>query len=131
MAQPTAIIGSEDIRPGFNETGSTIAAAVAVTATAGSAPDSIVLASAGARIKGVTLAAIADQTRGDVLIRGQAICTAGAAIVRGVNLMVTGVAGKLITATAGNQVVGVARSAASADGDLFEAELDIGSAGAL
>lgn len=130
MPQPTAIVGAEDIRPGFNETGSTIATALAVTRTAGSAADSVVLSSAGARLFGITMAAVLDQARGDVQIKGQAICTAGAAIVRGVNLMI-GTNGKLITATSGNQVVGVSRSAASADGDLFEAELSAFSAGAL
>jgi hypothetical protein len=130
MAQPTTIVGAEDIRPGYNGTGSTIGKYLAVQKAA-TTPDAISLAAAGARIYGITMNDVLDTGRGDVQIAGQAIATAGAAVIVDAALMATGTAGKLITCTGGNQVVAYARSAAGADGDLFEVELAKFSAGAL
>jgi hypothetical protein len=126
MGQPRQIIGPQDLRSGYNATGSSIGAALVV-----------VLDNAGDRqielpgavtddVYGVTLKAIANVTWGDVQIRGQAICTASAAITIGDRLMLT-TAGKVATWTAAGgsnaAVVGKAITAATTDGDLIEVEL--------
>lgn len=126
MAEPTSIVPDKGIRPGYNETGVTIAKNLFVVETAGSAPDSIALGAAGARTKGVTMEEILDEERGDVQTEGQAIVTAGAAITRGAEVA-TLATGKARVAITGDIVAGVARSAAAADGDLFEVELKDGS----
>jgi len=73
-------------------------------------------------IYGVTGNAIENGRYGDVVIRGRAEALAGAAIAAGVRVMAS-TGGKLVTATAGNSVAGLAVTAASADGDFFELEL--------
>jgi len=122
MAEPTSIVPDKGIRPGLNETGVTIGKSLMVNRVAGNAPDSVALAGAGGAALGLTMEAILDDERGDVQIEGQGIGTAGAAVARGALVMATAT-GKLITATATNISLGRARSAAAADGDLFEVEL--------
>lgn len=121
MAQNGAIVPDKGIRPGYNETGIAIAENLAVQKAAGSAEDSIVLPGAGEQAIGVSMAAIADEERGDVQVDGQALATAGASFVRGAELKVTA-AGKLITATSSTWVVAFARQAADDDGDIVAVE---------
>lgn len=59
----------------------------------------------------------------NVRLEGTSKCVAGAAITQGVEVMAT-TAGKVIAATgSGNRVIGVALSAASADGDYVDVQL--------
>jgi Uncharacterized conserved protein (DUF2190) len=118
------IRSESDIRTGLNDSGSTITEGKVVRLS-GAGADQIALPSADTDpVFGVTMEDIADDIRGDIQIGGRAVVTAGAAVSRGALLTMT-TAGKVVTWTAsGNRaVVGVANTAAGADGDSIEVEL--------
>lgn len=122
VGEPTAIVPDKGIRAGHNDTGTDIGARLLVVNDNGG-PNSVVLSGAGAACTGVTMAIIIDTERGNVQVEGVGICTAGAAIALGAEVMATAT-GKVITATTGNITVGRATvRAAAADADLIEIEL--------
>jgi hypothetical protein len=121
MTEPTAIVPEKGIRPGFNDTGVTIATRLFVASVAGD-PNEVALPGAGARAHGVTMEAIKDQERGDVQIEGRAIVTASAAITKGANVASIAT-GRARLAVSNDVVAGVAQSDAGADGDFLEVEL--------
>jgi hypothetical protein len=122
MAEPTAIVADKGIRPGLNETGTTIARRLFVKRVAGSAVDSVALAVDGDSVLGVTMAAIADDDRGDVQTSEMAIVTSGAAIPRGSEVTADG-SGKAIVCVNGDYVAGVSRSEASGANEDIEIDL--------
>ena len=126
MGQLRQIIGPEDLRSGYNNTGSSIGEALVVVLNNAGDREVELPGAVTDDVYGVTLDAIADDTWGDVQIRGQAICTCSAAVAIGARLMMD-TAGKVLTwsAAAGSNaaVVGKALTATSADGDLLEVEL--------
>lgn len=68
---------------------------------------------------GVTQYDVADEKEAAVILTGEAKVTAGAVIVRGA-LLTTAAGGKVVTAVAGNRVIGIATSSAAAvDNNLF------------
>lgn len=58
----------------------------------------------------------------DIMVEGISRAYAGAAIVQGAKVM-TNASGQFVTATTGNNVVGIAYTAASALGDIFALKL--------
>jgi CubicO group peptidase (beta-lactamase class C family) len=122
MAQPTAIVPDHGIRPGLNETGTTIAKALVVKRVAGTQADSVALPDAGGPALGVTMQAVLDDERGDVQVEGMGIVTSGAAFARGVELTPTAT-GKLIAAVVNDYVFAISRSEALGADQEVEAEL--------
>lgn len=113
-----------DIRSGYNATGSTISAYRVVVRNT-SNQEGIALPAANTDVTfGVTMHDIANLTRGDIAVGGRVKVCAAAAITDGVAVTMD-TAGKVLAWTAGaaRAVVGVAQSAASADGDIIEVEL--------
>jgi len=106
------------IAPGFNDEVSTaIAAKRLVIHDAAAGQDGVAVATTtSAPFVGVTMAAIAAGTRGDVQVRGEAILTAGSGGVT-IGAKVTGAAaGKgIITTTNNHHVAGEALTAAAED----------------
>lgn len=126
MPQPRAIVKDQGgIRPGLNATGVTIAKYRIVKKSA-TAVDAITPHVDGAALPfGVTMQVILDGFAGDVQVEGRAIVEASAAITIGQK--VTGAAGgKAAVATAGQYIMGEAASDASANGQLFELDLNPG-----
>lgn len=121
MAQPKAT--PESIRAGKNTTGSTIAKALFVKLTSGGLQNIALPAATTDAVYGLTMAAIANNTHGDVQLRGIGVATAGGSVTAGTRLM-AGTTGKLVTWTAagGNAVAAIALEDASTD-ELFEVEL--------
>lgn len=114
-----------DVRPGRNFTGSDIAKYLLVKAVAATAPDSIAVTAADTDVPiGVTMEAIGDQKRGDLILRGRHPVTASGAITAGARLA-PDAAGKVKAAAAGDSVIGVAVDAATNDGDVIMAELNV------
>jgi hypothetical protein len=126
MPQPRAIVKDQGgIRPGLNSTGTTIAKH-RIVKKATTAVDTITPAVDGTALpQGVTMAAILDGYAGDVQIEGRAIVEAGVAITIGQKIT-GGTGGKAAVATAAQYIIGEAASAASADGQLFEVDLNPG-----
>ena len=126
MSQPRAIVKDQGgIRPGLNATGTTIAKHRIVKKTT-TAVDGITPHINGTALPyGVTMAAILDGYAGDVQIEGRAICEAGVAVTIGAKIT-GGTDGKAAIATAGQYIIGEAASDASADGQLFELDLNPG-----
>ena len=78
----------------------------------------VTVAGAGAPVDGVLQGQpIADQSA-SVLVSGVSKMVAGAAVLKGAEVM-SSAAGKAITATAGNNIVGRALEAATADDDII------------
>jgi Uncharacterized conserved protein (DUF2190) len=126
MPQARAIVpDSGGVRAGFNNTGSTIAKNRLVKKVATTVDGITPATGATDIIWGVTMQAIADQFSGDVQVQGRAIVEASAAIAVGDK--VTGASGgKGATASSTNNIIGIANTAASADGDLFEVDITRG-----
>jgi hypothetical protein len=130
MPQPRAIVPDQGgIRPGLNSTGTAIAKyrivkKGVITTGVQAGVDSVAPAVDGAALPyGVTMAAILDGFAGDVQIHGRAIVEASGVIALGAK--VTGAAGgKAATAAAGNYIIGEAASPSTADGQLFEVDLN-------
>ena len=126
MGQLRQIVDPEGLRSGYNNTGSTLAEAIVVVLNNAGDREVELPGAVTDDVYGVTLKAIADDTWGDIQIRGTAICTCSAAVAIGARLMMD-TAGKVLTwsASAGSNaaVVGKALTATSADGDLLEVEL--------
>ena len=129
MAEPRTIKSPYDARTGHNGTGSDIAKSVCVQLKAAPTYDHEVelCATATGNPYGITSEIIADTEKGGVQIRNRAVAIAGATIAVGARVM-PDTGGKLITATAGNTVVGTAATAGVTDEE-FEVEL-IGPGGA-
>lgn len=124
MPQPRAIVPDNGgIRPGLNSTGVTIAKH-RIVKKATTAVDAVTPAVDGTALPyGLTMQAILDGYAGDVQIKGRGICEASVPITIGQK--VTGAAGgKAAVATAGQYIIGEAASDASADGSLFEVDLN-------
>ena len=123
MPQPRAIVpDSGAVRPGLNATGSTIAK-YRIVKKATTAVDAITPATSGADVcYGVTMQAILNGYAGDVQVEGRAIVEAGAAITIG-QKVTGGTGGKGAVAGAAANIIGVAASAAAADGDLIEVDV--------
>lgn len=127
MTLPRQAMGADDIRAVYNNTGSEIAAHVAVKK--GSVVDEVALPAADTdHLLGVTLAVIPPASWGCVQIRGRAKVVAGGALATpGVALKAT-TAGKAAawSASAGNNahVLGTLETTASTDGDIVEVELN-------
>ncbi len=126
MPQPRAIVPDQGgINVGLNATGQTIAKYRIVKKTT-TAVDGITPAINGAALPwGVTMAAIPDGFGGDVQIARRAICEAGVPVAIG-DKITGGAGGKAAIATAGQYIIGEAASDASADGALFELDLNPG-----
>jgi hypothetical protein len=126
MGQLRQIVDSEGIRSGYNNTGSALGEALVVVLNNAGDREVELPGAVTDDVYGVTLKAIADDTWGDVQIRGQAICTAAAEVAIGARLMMD-TAGKVLTWTAAGganaAVVGKAMTAASGDGVQLEVEL--------
>lgn len=124
MAQATAIVEDKGIRPGFNETGSTIATQIIVKKVAGSVgdPNSVAVAGDGDSHFGITMQAIKANERGDVQTKGQALVKSGAAVAAGVEFTADA-AGKCIAAVSGDYIGGVTVSAAGAADEEISVEL--------
>lgn len=124
MAQATAIVEDKGIRPGYNETGTTIAARIIVKKVAGSVgdPNSVAVAGDGDSHMGVTMQQIKNLERGDVQTSGQALVTSGAAVAAGVEFTADA-AGKAITAVSGDYIGGITVSAAGAADEVISVEL--------
>jgi Uncharacterized conserved protein (DUF2190) len=124
MPQPRAIVPDQGgIRPGLNNTGVPIAKHRIVKKTT-TVVDGVTPAIDGAALPyGVTMQVIVDGYSGDVQIKGRAIVEASSAITIGQKI--TGAAGgKGAVASGGNFIVGEAASDATADGALFEVDLN-------
>lgn len=126
MPQPRAIVKDQGgIRPGLNNTGSTIPK-YRIVKKATTAVDGVVPATDGTALPyGVTMEAIPDGFAKDVQIEGRAIVEASAAITTGQKIT-GGSGGKAAVAAATNFIIGEAASDASADGQLFEVDLNPG-----
>lgn len=126
MPQPRAIVKDQGgIRAGLNSTGVTIAKH-RIVKKATVAVDTITPATDGTALPyGVTMAAILDGYAGDVQVEGRAIVEASGVITIGQKI--TGAAGgKAAVASAANYIIGEAASAAGADGELIEVDLQPG-----
>lgn len=136
MAEPRAIVPEKGIRPGRNSTGADLAkhVAVALDPAGGDDPPDIELPQgAGVKIYGVVVSStvranvspdvgIPNGQIGDVQVEGRVPCLVGAGgVTIGDDLAVT-VAGAVVTAAAGNIVVGKALTTAAA-GEFTEMEL--------
>ncbi len=123
MPQPRAIVPDQGgVRAGLNSTGSTIATKRLVKRS--TTVDSVAPAVDGnGPYVGVTMAAILNGYAGDVQIAGRALVEAGAAIAIGALVMGT-TGGKGLTATATKYAIGTANTAAAADGDIIEVDLN-------
>lgn len=128
MPQPRAIVpDSGAIRPGVNNTGSTIAKFRLVKkGTSGALQagvDSIVVAPDGAAlIYGVTMAAILTGYAGDVQVQGRALVEAAGAINIGDNIIGT-TGGKAAVSGGSVNIIGKAASPALVDGDVIEVDI--------
>lgn len=113
------------VRPGLNSTGSTIPK-YRIVKKATSAVDAITPGvDAVTPLYGVTMEAILDGKTGDTQIKGRAIVEASAAIAIGARVTAAA-AGKGVTAGAAAFFIGLAASAASANGDLIEVDIEPG-----
>lgn len=123
MPQPRAIVpDSGAVRPGLNSTGSTIPK-YRIVKKVNTAVDAITPATNGSAVTyGVTMQQILNGYAGDVQVEGRAIVEASAAIAVGANVTGT-TGGKGVTAGAAAHIIGVAASAATADGDLIEVDI--------
>lgn len=128
MPQPRAIV-QENIRWGKNTTASDLDRYLCVQHKSG-AVEEIELPSGGtATVAGVLMEdAPGTGVQADLMrsyqVAGMAVCIAGAAITANDLVMPTS-AGKVITRTGTNTIVGVAKTAATADGDEIEVELKL------
>lgn len=123
MPQPRAIVPDNGgVRAGLNATGSTIAKH-RIVKKATTAVDAITPAVSGADVcYGVSMQQILNGYAGDVQVEGRAIVEAGAAITIG-QRVTGGTGGKAAVAGAAVNTIGVAASAAAADGDLIEVDI--------
>ena len=123
--EATAVVPESGVRPGFNQTGSTIATKLFVkstTTTTGEGAGIMLPAADTDPTVGVTMAAIATAARGDIQTAGIALVTASEAIAEGAEVS-HGSDGKAKTAASGDYIDGVAKMACSADGDVIPVEL--------
>lgn len=115
----------EGIRSGYNGTGSTIAAHLAVMADSTNQYVKLPTATTDPLL-GVTMAAIEDATWGSIATRGLVMVTCSAAITTGARVMADN-AGKALTwaAVGGTNanVLGIARTATTGANQLVEVEL--------
>lgn len=122
MPQLTRQVPDGGIAPGFNDEAATaIPANRLVIWDAAAGQDGVAVGTTTtAPFAGVSMAAIAAQTRGDVQITGDAIATAGTGGVT-VGAKVTAEAGgkAIVTTTNNNHVGGIAMTAADADGEFI------------
>lgn len=122
MPRLTRQVPDGAIRPGFNDEASTaIPAKRLVIHDAAAGQDGVAVgAAATAPFVGVTMAAIAAQTRGDVQVEGEAILTAGSGGVTVGAKVTSAAAGKgIITTTDNHHVAGQALTAAAEDEDFI------------
>jgi hypothetical protein len=116
------------VRPGRNRSGSTIGKYLLVK-YGGAGPHTIILAAADTDVvSGVTREDIPDQANGDLGVGGELRVTASGAISAGARIA-PDAGGKVKAAASGDTVIGEARDAATADGDVIVAELNIPPAG--
>jgi hypothetical protein len=127
MPQPRAVVPASCIRWGLNTSGSLIEKYYLVQLKAGAFEEIELPGSATAAVDGVLLedAPITGRlvdVRRSYQTDGMAVCIAGAAIAVNALVMPT-TAGKVVTRTGTNTIVGKAKTAATADGDEIEVEL--------
>lgn len=120
MSECTAIVPADSIRPGLNDSGSTIAEALFVAVSAVAA-EQVALPALGGAVLGVTMGAIADNEYGDIQTAGKAIVTAGGTVARG-DQVSTLTTGRAIVATGSVNVLGTCVKG-GASGELIEVEL--------
>lgn len=121
MPEPRRIVPDGGVRPGLNLSGGTIAANRIVVQAA--ATDQVAQAAAAtAPYYGVTMNAIANNTTGDIQVKGKATIEAGAAVAKNVNVM-SDAQGRAILATSTNNVIGRTVVASTALGQVLEVEL--------
>ena len=123
MPQARQTVGPYAVLPGLNTTGSTIPKNRIVIKTTG-AVDGVGIASGGTvRLEGVAMQEILAGRAGDIQVKDTVTVEASAAIAIGAKVT-SAAAGKAVTAGAAVNILGIARSAAAADGDLIEVEID-------
>lgn len=122
MPQLTRQVPDGGIAPGFNDEAATaIPAKRLVIWDAAAGQDGVAVATTtSAPFAGVTMKAIAAQTRENVQIAGEAICTAGTGGVTVGAKVTAEAAGKaIITTTNNHHVAGIAMTPADEDGDFI------------
>ncbi len=124
MTQAREMPEAGGIVPGRNRSGSDIETGRLVKVDPGNAPDAIARASAASdTLQGVTMNAIDNGKNGNVMLRGLARVTSGAAVAAGARVT-SDADGKGVTASADNDnFVGVANTAAGGADESFEVQL--------
>ncbi|MEE9395170.1 MAG: capsid cement protein [Planctomycetota bacterium] len=135
MPQPRAIKAPESLRSAFNFSGAAIAINRLVNtdptpSVAGRGDAIVAQATSNGTVLGVTTEAApdADGVGRTIQVRDRALCVAGAAITVG-DLVMPTTAGKVLTRTGTNTIVGEAKTAALADLDIIEVELNLPASG--
>lgn len=121
MAEPRVIVGPDQVRSGYNGSGSDIPKGTIVALDLTVDHQIAVEATATGVYYGVTMEAIADGEWGNVQIRGKALVLASTTVTAGVRVTAT-TAGTTVAASAGNAVLGIAVTAGTAAA-LHEVEL--------
>lgn len=123
MPEARAIVPIHGVRAGLNATGSDIAK-YRIVKKSTAAVDAIAPATDGsARCIGVTMEAVINGYTGDVQVAGRAKVEASAAIAIGAKITAAA-GGKAVTAGAAANIIGVAASAAGANGEIIEVDID-------
>lgn len=124
MPQARAIVSSDGVRPGVNDTGAAIAAHLILRLDPANGVDRIRLATAATQaLYGVSMQIIPDAGSGDVQTEKKAVVLAGAAVAIG-DTVVADATSRAIASTADNQfILGTAITLALAAGDEIEVEL--------
>lgn len=127
MTQPRAIV--ECLRAGLNTTGSDMAQYLCVQLKAGAFEEIELPSGSTAVVAGVLTEAapgtgIAAAVRRNYQTSGMAVCISGAAIAANALVMPT-TAGKVVTRTGTNTIVGQAKTAATAADQPIEVELKL------
>ena len=125
MPEPRVVKSPEGLRGGLNESGTDIGAFLVVSWD--TTFEQVVLPAAQASpMAGVTTEVFTDGdgVRYTLQTEGMAKCTAGAAISIGDEVMPE-TTGKVNTRTGTKSIVGTAKTAAAADGDIVEVELKL------
>jgi len=114
MPEATRIVGDKDVIAGFNGHASVAIPEKRIVLGTGAGEDEVTIASAASQaLLGVTLKAIAAQTRGDVQKGGKGIATSGAAVTKGTRVTADA-AGKAVAAVGGDAVIGTAATTVGA-----------------
>jgi hypothetical protein len=127
MPQPRAIKSPQGLRSAKNDSGTDIEAYRCVTEDVSEGTDSVeVQATANGSVLGITTETFtdADGVYRTYQCRDVALCEANAAITKG-DLVMPATAGRVATRTGTNTIVGKAKTAAAAQGDIIEVELDL------